>query len=647
MALAGSPIRRGEWIALGLILLLGAALRLGWPGVNSFAYDEARLSHIALQMARGEAFAAVGMPSSTGVPNLPAAAWIFALPYAISADPLAATLFVGLVNLTAVAGLWALARVGWGRWAGLSAALFLGTSPFAVLYSRNIWSQNLLVPLAVAWLGTAILGAASAGPARRAWAIGLHVLVAGFAWQVHFAGVVLLPATLWAIWRFGWQRHPWPLLIGGGVALLLLLPFALQVICCAPEVFDQYRAVLGNPAQTDLSSVSYTLDLGLGRGWAYLALGERDTMSRAVAPAVGAGALLMVGAAGLGRSLLSRSADGETGRAVAGLALVLLLVGPLFFLRHSTPVHAHYLLTSLPALALALGAGARLFAGRRWWGPAVLLGTAVLAAGWSVQIARSLERAGAVETPGGLGTPLGVLRAVARGVPPDAPALLFAHGDDPQLDGEAAVFAVLWWDRPHRLVNGSSVLILPPYPAYLLATLAPFQAWEEIEAAGLASDVRTFDRRQGALPFVMTHYDGGQDPAGFTLIDPPVALADGAQLEGWRVRQVGPRTRLSTLWRVTATPAPGVLHQFHHLRAGDAPDPTTQPLAVTDVPLSSQVWQVGDRVIVMGDFVLDTAGEYWVDVGHYSLPEVRRFTRDDGQGDSIRLGPFTWPLPAP
>src|SRR5690349_17978376 len=97
-----------------LILILAAALRFGWPGVNSFAFDEARLSLISLDMARGGKFADLGMPSSVGVPNLPAAAWIYAIPYLFSTDPLVATQFTGLLSLGAVFGVWLLVRRAWG-----------------------------------------------------------------------------------------------------------------------------------------------------------------------------------------------------------------------------------------------------------------------------------------------------------------------------------------------------------------------------------------------------------------------------------------------------------------------------------------------------------------------------------------------------
>ncbi len=636
---------RLELAALAAILLLAGVLRLGWPGVNSFAFDEARLSLIALRMVHGQEFAALGMPSSTGAPNLPAAAWVFALPYALSSDPLVATLFVGVLSLGAVLGVWALARAAWGSWAGLVAALFLAASPYGALYARNIWSQDLLPPLAVAWLIATGRAVTPTGQPPRRWAIALTAFLAGAAFQVHPAGGALILASVGLVVWHRWYRRPFTgaplaLAIGAGLAALMLLPPAIQIACCSREVIDQYRDVAGDPSRLDLLAVQRLVELGLGRGWSFLALGARDTVSGGWLPAAGAGLLLVIGVSALLRMLTARSQDSRA-RLLAGHTLLLLTAAPILFLRHSFPVNAHYLLPGLPALALVAGASTRLVT-RRAWGPLLLAVTALVAGVWASQVARSLDRAGTIETPGGLGTPLSVQRDAARAVPDDLPVLFFTHGDDPDVDGEAAVFAVLWWGRDHRIVQGESVLILPDVPSTLMATLAPFQAWEELVDSGLASQVQTLNRREGVLPYVLTRYDGVQAPEGFTPIDPPLLLANGAQLEGWRVRQVGPRMRISTLWRVMETPPPGVMRQFHHLRTAETLDPATPPPFGSDVPLSSHNWRPGDRVIVMGDFVPDAAGEFWVDVGHYTLADVRRFARADGEGDSVRLGPFTW-----
>lgn len=631
-----------ELVALAGIVLLAAVLRLAWAGVNSFAFDEAHLSLIALEMGRGGQFARVGMPSSAGVPNLPAAAWVFSLPYALSPDPLVATQFVGLLSLGVVIGTWALARRVWGTWAGLAAALFLAASPYAALYARSVWAQNLLPVLGLAWGWTAF----TAITRQSKPALAAHIFLAGFAFQVHFAGAALILPSLYFFLRFRWWRRLVPVLIGGGLALLALLPFVMEIACCRPDVLDQYRGALGGETQYDLFGFVQLAQIGLGTNWDYLLLGDLQPPDSPLLTVL-VGALLLVGILACvwlifraRRSAVRDSASSSDAAVLAEIMLAWLVASPLFFLRHSTPVMIHYHLAALPALALLAGAASHLLAAvarRARWLPAALMLLVALA--WTVQIGRGLTMAGHSETPNGLGTPLFHSRNAAYGVPQDAPVLFFTHGDDPGQHGEAAAFAALWWGRDYRLVQGESLLILPDHPAWLMATLRPFQAWEEIEDAGLAQAVRTFDRREGAAPFVLTRYDGETEPAGFRPLETPVLLADDTQLEGWKARRVGPRLRISTLWRVTDLPAAGVIQQFHHLRTAQTLD-SDQPDAISDVPIAAHRWQVGDRLIVMGDFFIDEAGPFWVDVGHYTLPDVQRIPRADGDEALIRLGPF-------
>jgi hypothetical protein len=620
------------WLALIPILLLAAALRWGWPGVNSFAFDEARLSLIALDMARGGRFAFLGMPSSVGVPNLPAAAWVYALPYAVSPDPLIASLFTGGLSLLAVAGAYALARAAWGPWAGVIAALFMAASPYAVLYARSVWAQNLLPPLALAWGMSAWLGAARHSRA----AIALNVFLAGFAWQVHFAAITLILGTLYCFVRFRWWRRLIPALVGGAGALLAFAPFVWHVACCAPGVIDQYRAALGGPTHISADAARETLRLALGWDWGYLAAGRWTPPLDPALPSLLAGGLLLLGGAALARTLLDER--GSRPALLAEIVLIWLVISPLFFARHSTPVFIHYQLIALPAAALTAGLAARVIR-RRWWPPLLAALMAVTALLWALLAGLSLDEAGRMEHGGGLGTPLHIMRGVARAVPDDLPVLFFTHGDDLNVDGEVAVFSALWWGRDHRIIQGESLLVLPPQPAYLLATLAPFQAWEEIIDGRLAGEIDEYPRRAGEGPgFVGVRYDGRDVPQGFARLEQPIPLQNGIQLEGWKARMVGPRLRISTLWRVQQAPPPGIYQQFHHLRTADTL--TGEPFGIADVPVTAHNWRVGDRLVVMGDFFVEPDREYWVDTGQYTLPDVQRVPRADSPGDSIRLGPF-------
>ncbi|MBL8134504.1 MAG: glycosyltransferase family 39 protein [Anaerolineae bacterium] len=621
-------------VALIAILILAAALRFGWVGVNSFAWDEARISLDALRMARGGELILAGQPSSVDIPFFPASVWLFAIPFAISPDPLFATLAVAAVSLAMVYGVWSLAR-HFGALPGLAAALVAAASPYAAFYGRSIWQPNLLAPLALLWLTAWYTSVQGHGRGALA-AAGLVGFVGVLTVQIHFAGAALVPATVYAVLRHHRGRKLIAAILGGSIAALVMLPYLYYITVVDPDVMGRFGGVLGGSAQIDLGSVENLLRLATGWDWAFLGLGDGDIYSRSAVLAAALGVGLALGIAALIAHRL-RPDSRQTGRAtLAEMTLVLLAASPLFFLRHSSPVQIHYQLIAFPAVPLALAAALTLFRTRAWR----IAGFAALGAAaaiWTAQIAAVLQSASVARPANSaLSSILRESRDAAYAAP--EPVLFFTHGDDPALHGEAAVFESLLWDRPHRILNGDVLLILPPYPATLLATLAPFQVWEELEAGGLAVDPLAFPRREGALPFVATAYDGRDELRGFESI-PPAVLGDGSTLVGWKARYVGPRFRISTLWQVELDAPPGVFQQFHHLRLSANPD--GEPWSISDVPLSRATWRIGDRVVVMADFFEVPAGDTWVvDVGHYTLPDLWRVPRLDGGDSLIHLGPF-------
>jgi hypothetical protein len=537
----------------------------------------------------------------------------------------------------------------------------------------------------------------------RAFAIALNCFLAGFVLQVHFAGAAFALGSLFLFVRYRWWRHPVLVLIGGALAILCTIPYLYYLLTQAPQVLDQFGQVGGGEATIDLSAALNWLRLALGYDWGYLALGDYDTHSRGLVTVVMAGGLLLCGLITLGAKCRVQSAKknvqgseygvpnaqsehlktlntehrtpntalGTLHSALCTIVLTWLLASPLFFLRHSTPVLPHYQLVALPAAALLVGAATRLLP-HRAWRIGVTGVTLVLALLWTTQIAASLDRA-AVERPpqSAISSIVNESRDAAAALSTDRAALFFTHGDDPARSGEVAVFRTLLWEHPNaRIVDGTTTLILPAEPATLMATLAPFQAWEELIASGLALDVRQHPRRPPAEPFVSVTVDGVTPPQGFTQVD-RAALVDGSVLEGWRVRRVGDRLRISTLWRIDALPPDTALQQFHHLylspsppapspsgRGGlEVPLPEGEGFRVraapdygSDVPLSAHQWRVSDRVIVMADFFDVPQGQYLLVIGHYALTDgTRMVVVDDGldgvdsEGiDRLVPGFFTW-----
>src|SRR5258708_27673355 len=85
-----------------MILILAAALRLGWPGNVKFNQDEVSQALITLDMVHGRHFPLLGMNSSVKIPNPPISIYLLAVPFALSDSPLVATGYVALLNVMAV-----------------------------------------------------------------------------------------------------------------------------------------------------------------------------------------------------------------------------------------------------------------------------------------------------------------------------------------------------------------------------------------------------------------------------------------------------------------------------------------------------------------------------------------------------------------
>ena len=629
------------------VLALAALLRLGWPGVNLFDFDQARVSLLALQMARQGEFARLGMPSSSSVPNFPAAVWIFALPYRFSTDPLIASLFVGVLGVLAVAGVWWLAFRAWGAWPAFVAALLFAASPYAVFYSRDIWSQDLLLPLAVLW---AIAGGVGV-TRQKAWAVALHVFLAGLAFQVHYAGLTLIPATLWLVMRFRLWRLWRAMVVGGGLAFLCAAPFVYTAYCCAPSVRVDLQTALQQPAQTDLRALLLLAQMGIGAGWDRLLLGPTWKWEGVLVAGLWVSRLAAGGLMGLGFITLigqlwrgaRRDPPERDWRSVLTTLLPAWAVSaPLVFLSHKTQVYEQYLLPALPALFLVAGSVAAPTYSRLWR-TMVVAAALVVAAPQVVAFALGIGVVGRQATPGGIHTPLLWPRAAAHALMDGRRIVVHAYGDQPEFYGEVGAFNVLLWDYPHQVVDGQSVLLIPPagQRAHLVAVSPDLPMWEEAQAVGLTGNARQLPRRAGEPPYLVLDVNEisleSFQPVG------PLTLGNGAQLRGWRVRREGERLRLTTWWTIVGPVAPGEFHQFNHLRGAQSPD----EVSIHDVPVSSQAWQVGDTLITWADFDRPAqAGPFFVDVGMYTWPGLERspvLDRPDDLQAPITLGPFDWP----
>lgn len=628
-------LRQHKWetLALLLIVLLAAWLRLGWPGVNSFGFDEARVSDMALQMARDGKFAALGMQSSTGVPNFAATVWFFALPYAVSTNPLVATGLVALLNVLAVIGMWWLGRAAWGRPAGLTAALLFAASPYLVFYGRSIWSQNLLAPLAVLWAVAIVAGLKNNNP----WLIGLHAFLAGFTGQIHFAGFALALASLWIGFRFRLWRW-WTAVTAG---LLLALLAAAPTVAIIWRDGDGAKAVIrdlvqqGTATEADrFAAWRQIAQLSLSRGWEKFWLNGDWGWPSALAwglqvASILTAVLVLVGTIWVGwrmardlrRAWQPRPEPLTAREILPGFVLIWAIAAPLLFMIPRTPVYLQYQLVGLPAVFLLAGAAATLRP-RRCWQTAITLTAVFIAIFQVTAVSQTLNTIANTFIPGGMGTPLKYPQTAVRQLMADGrPIVVETFGDIPEFDGDAAIFKVLLWGYPQQIVDARHVLLIPNEPAHLLFTSDELPAWEVATAVGLTGTMQELPRRDGDVPFLALTVDE-VDLQGFEGVERPYQLENGAALLGWQVQDLPERgqIRLITHWQITGEAQAGHFQQFNHLYLPGA----DAPGQVQDVYISSRAWQQGDHLITWVEFARPQVPPAYFHVGMYTWPDLHR-----------------------
>lgn len=452
-------------LAGALVVLLAAVPRLAAPGISEFKLDEAALSLLALRLADGQAFPLLGIGSSLGAPNTPVAVWFYALPYLAGPNPALAVIWTALLNVVGAALLWALARRLGGTRLALVAGLFYAASPWAILFSRKIWAQNLLLPLVLA-AGYALLRAFEDDDWR--WQVAGWLLLA-LAAQVHYAGAAFLPVAI-LLTLLAARRPARALLTGAGIGALSLVPFALGLHQSGLSPLELARSLVngadGASLRLSLDAARYLWMLAAG-GQIHSLAGPEQFAAYLRSVLVGYGpfqALPLLGLAGL--AVLPWSAAPRR----ALLLAAWLCVPVLAFTPTWTPVTPHYLLPALPAAWLLAGRALLLLAAPRWPRPrlraalAALLLVALI--GLQLQMVGGLLRfLNHTATPGGFGVPLNRLIAV-RDAALAAEAgmiVLGIEGDTPGVDEDAAVWSALLYGTPgvHLVDARRAAVILP------------------------------------------------------------------------------------------------------------------------------------------------------------------------------------------
>lgn len=614
---------RGEAAVFLLILLVAALARLGRPDLTEFKADEGRLLTLALRMSDGE-WAVRGISSSVGFPNAPMSVWLYSLPLFIRQHVYAATLFTGALGVAAVAGVYWMGRRYGGATVAIAGALMLAVSPWAIVFSRKIWAQNLLPAVAVAW---AISAALAFVDGRRPY-VALHLLLLAVAVQIHPAAAGLAPATLLFLVVFR-RRVDWRY-VGLGVLLALLTaaPFLWYLWGRARTEGGLPLSSGQAPGGFSLTPFRLMLDLIGGAGLQPLAGPTYNGLpGESIIRWLWVG-FVVVAVGWAGRQLFRQRGTREVDYLLICLAW---LFGPvLLFAWQWTPVHVHYFIVVLPAFCLLAGAffgrivrdaprGRRAVA----WSALVVVAVMQLAS-W----AGVMSAVAGNPTAGGFGVPLGAKVAAA-----DAARRLAAEygateilpagdGANPEQEAFPAEFRALLHGAPMRFVDLNQEAVFPASMSVLLldrpAVDRPTSARDLYQTAlERVEDIELGEERAytiGILP-------GAAAPQPDVVLEEPALLANFVRLVGHNdPREVAGGILWDVQWRTADNPDPADYHFFNHLL-----DAAGQRVAQSDAAaFTAAQWRPGD--VVISRFYLPLPAEshepWTMRVGMYRFPSL-------------------------
>ena len=210
--------KNAGWIALAAIICTAIFLRFGRFDLIEFKADEANAMQLALDAIHNRALPLFGLMSSVHVQNPPLFIDLLIPVVALCTSLAFITSFIASTGTAAVIVCWHIGRKYYGTSVGLIAAALFAVSPWAVVFSRKIWAQDL-VPLFAA-LALWAVHALVLGRNRRAifWVVLLPLCVI----QIHFSGFAMA-AAICCILLLLRPAFDWRFAAGGAAAAFILL----------------------------------------------------------------------------------------------------------------------------------------------------------------------------------------------------------------------------------------------------------------------------------------------------------------------------------------------------------------------------------------------------------------------------------------
>lgn len=257
------------WI---LIFLLGAGyFRIFFLNLIEFKLDEATTVYQTVQFFLNPHVIQRGLISGIGVYNFPLFNYLVIILGVFSRDPQFITFLIALINTLLVPIFYLIIRKYYDHITAIFSAFLLAFSPWAIIFSRKIWAQDLILMLLIplfALLHELII--------RKKIYLTMPVFILlVLLVQLHASGFFLLVTTILVLIILRIRFNVWQALVGILIGLIPAIPYLVFQLTSVPvctdcEAFFKYQNL---PRTFDIYNLVRPFQLMNGQGY-HFTLGE-------------------------------------------------------------------------------------------------------------------------------------------------------------------------------------------------------------------------------------------------------------------------------------------------------------------------------------------------------------------------------------
>lgn len=222
--------RKKVVLTVVLILLAASIFRISQLDLIEFKKDEATTVYQTVQFYDKPYLMERGLISGLGVYNFPFFNYLIIILAVVSADPLYLSAAVALLNVFLVALFYLVVRKFYNSLTAVLAALLLAFSPWAVVFSRKIWAQDLillfLIPL-IGLLHSLILRK------NTKTVLPIFILLTLLS-QLHGSGIFFAAVTILILLFMGVPIKISKALLGIAIGLIPALPYLVFQLNASP-----------------------------------------------------------------------------------------------------------------------------------------------------------------------------------------------------------------------------------------------------------------------------------------------------------------------------------------------------------------------------------------------------------------------------